>query len=479
MIPVFYRPEQSCDEASSYSPSAEKPAKVVADWLSNPAIASHLAIQSFDAAAAQALYAAHSKDYVHGVLSSQRVNGFGTKSPGIAASLRYTTGSMMAAAVRVLTHKVAGLNVAVSPTSGFHHAGYFDGGAFCTFNGLMASAIHVHTLGLARRILIVDMDQHYGDGTDDIIEKLGIDYVDRITARKSYQTAAQVLQCAELRSVQPGQYDLVLYQAGADMHVNDPLGGLLTTEQMQQRDRAVFSSCARLGIPIAWNLAGGYQRDAEGGIEPVLALHRNTMLECILCQSESLAGTSRGALVNASNAVETSEKSALPGNQSDTTELAQAILLEPFPWDLPAHWHNFANALRKTLAHMAQDQYLILQCKGSNRFVQFATQHKNIRIEASSNHYLSGRDALSKKDIRVLLQLGWKEPTGTPEQSTPERDPDGSSNFFLELPLNNNFTRLTTLAIKTLSEVMGVPHVEYLAYNAFGVSGGDVGCDSK
>jgi len=281
MISVFYRQEQSCDEAVRLSPSAGKPALVISDWLSVATISAAIEVKSFEPATTEALYAAHSKTYVDGVLSCQRSNGFGTKSPAIAASLRYTTGSMIAAAIHVLSNEVAGLNVAVSPTSGFHHAAYSDGGGFCTFNGLLATAIHLHSLGLAKKILIVDMDQHYGDGTDDIILKLGIDYVDHITANKSYRTAVQALKCCELSSVQQQQYDLVLYQAGADIHVSDPLGGLLTTEQMRQRDRSVFRACARLGLPVVWNLAGGYQRDAKGGIEPVLALHRNTMTECI------------------------------------------------------------------------------------------------------------------------------------------------------------------------------------------------------
>ncbi len=143
-----------------------------------------------------------------------------------------------------------------------------------------------------------------------------------------------------------------------------------------------------------------------------------------------------------------------------------------FAWDLPAHWHGFANALGKTLAQMAEDQFLILLCKGSSRFVQFATQHKNIRVEASSNYFLSGRDALSAKDIKALRRLGWLPPTGTPAQATPERDPDGSPNFFLEVTLPVDFTQLATLLIKTLSAVMGVPHEGYLAYTAFGVNGG-------
>jgi hypothetical protein len=30
-------------------------------------------------------------------------------------------------------------------------------------------------------------------------------------------------------------------------------------------------------IPVAWNLAGGYQRDAAGTIRPVLTIHDNTL----------------------------------------------------------------------------------------------------------------------------------------------------------------------------------------------------------
>jgi hypothetical protein len=31
---------------------------------------------------------------------------------------------------------------------------------------------------------------------------------------------------------------------------------------------------------VVWNLAGGYQRDQEGGIAPVLAIHDHTMRAC-------------------------------------------------------------------------------------------------------------------------------------------------------------------------------------------------------
>ena len=71
--------------------------------------------------------------------------------------------------------------------------------------------------------------------------------------------------------------DVVLYQAGADPHIDDPLGGWLTIEQLRERDRLVFENAERFGLPIAWNLAGGYQSP----LRKVLDIHDNTMLECV------------------------------------------------------------------------------------------------------------------------------------------------------------------------------------------------------
>lgn len=74
--------------------------------------------------------------------------------------------------------------------------------------------------------------------------------------------------------------DIVLYQAGADPHVNDP-GGWLTTEQLQQRDAIVFEAFAANKLPVVWNLAGGYQVNRDGSIPKVLEIHDNTMRECV------------------------------------------------------------------------------------------------------------------------------------------------------------------------------------------------------
>lgn len=76
--------------------------------------------------------------------------------------------------------------------------------------------------------------------------------------------------------------DIVLYQAGADPHLDDPLGGFLTTEQLAYRDWLVFSGLRKLDVPIAWVLAGGYQRP----IDKVVDIHVNTMAAAIRSDSE-------------------------------------------------------------------------------------------------------------------------------------------------------------------------------------------------
>ena len=74
----------------------------------------------------------------------------------------------------------------------------------------------------------------------------------------------------------PGN-DLVIYQAGADSHEDDPLGGVFTTAGYRERDGMVFEAAARAGVPVAWNLAGGYQEP----LIKVLELHAITMGEAL------------------------------------------------------------------------------------------------------------------------------------------------------------------------------------------------------
>lgn len=131
--------------------------------------------------------------------------------------------------------------------------------------------------GLVQRAGILDCDQHYGDGTVETIAMLGIDWIRHVSQEhwSIDETAIFIDQLPKMvRSL--ANCDLLIYQAGADQHLNDQLGGFLTTTNLAERDRIVFSVAKSIDPPLFWNLAGGYQ------VPPVcvLEIHRNTMTAC-------------------------------------------------------------------------------------------------------------------------------------------------------------------------------------------------------
>ena len=277
MLNVFYDPRMAVD-SKGFSPSAAKPAAVVQDWLSRK---SDIEIRTVVPATRMQLATAHSRRYVAGVFSGRIPNGHGNSCPQVAESTLWTVGSMVTACRYVLENG----GVACSPTSGFHHARHDDGGGFCTFNGLMVAAVDALWNGGVDRVGIFDCDWHYGNGTDDIIDKLG--YHNKVM----HYTMG--VQCGvptvdgylysferELRAMVYGGCKLLIYQAGADPHKNDPLGGIFSDKDLAVRDKMVFEAVKEAGIPCVWNLAGGYQKEADGSIPKVLAIHRKTMQVC-------------------------------------------------------------------------------------------------------------------------------------------------------------------------------------------------------
>lgn len=276
-IPVFYS-QSMVAEVSSFSPSTGKPEHVLTSWR-NLGIA--LDVHDVAPADNELLSLAHNPDYIKRIFDGQEINGFKNKRVDLAETCRYTVAGMRDAGLEALRNG----RVAVAPVAGFHHARYAKSAGFCTFNGLVITARALKNAGLVQSVGIVDCDFHYGDGTASLIELLELD-----SWLKHYTLGEQPYIVPEkseelflhLPEVLEGMSgcDLILYAAGADPHINDPLGGFLTTEQLLRRDELVFSRCAALGIPVAWNLAGGYQRDEENGIRPVLDIHDNTMRAC-------------------------------------------------------------------------------------------------------------------------------------------------------------------------------------------------------
>lgn len=299
-IPVYFSPSVVASDQGA-SPSAHKPAQVVADWQAR---GFPIEVIAPAPVSRDQLAQAHDARFVEEVLSCLAPNGFGNRSRDVADSLPYTNGAMLAAARAALANG----EVAVAPVSGFHHACFDAAGGFCTFNGLLVAACVLQAEGLVGRVGILDCDQHYGNGTDDIIERRRLNWIEHCTAGARWRYRSQADEFLDaLPDIVAGMSgcDLILYQAGADPHVKDPLGGWLTTEQLRERDRRVFAAAAEWKLPIIWNLAGGYQRTADGGIEPVLEIHRNTMRACVeqfACDDSLRQMPSRGRRVSRQSA---------------------------------------------------------------------------------------------------------------------------------------------------------------------------------
>jgi acetoin utilization deacetylase AcuC-like enzyme len=272
---VFYTPKMVAD-SESFSPSAAKPIKVVESWQRQFPIT----IIEPTPVTVEDYARAHDRQWVENVLAGKADNGFGNRSAAVAVSLPFTSGAMLSAAQHVLKHGGA----AAAPCSGFHHAEFSEAQGFCTFNGLMVTALALKESGV-ERVGILDLDMHYGNGTDHIIKKRGASHwVRHFTGGSHFLNSSQAPSFFDLLPNLVAAFadcDVMLYQAGADPHVNDPHGGWLTTEQLRQRDAIVFDGLAKINVPVAWNLAGGYQIEADGSIPKVLEIHDNTMRECV------------------------------------------------------------------------------------------------------------------------------------------------------------------------------------------------------
>lgn len=280
MITVTYAAEQSAT-TSSFSPSSSKPAELMSYWLKRNRPIN--VVRPVKATVSQ-MAMAHDIAYIEGVLRGEIPNGFSNLDRAVADTLLWTTGSLWSACIHRMNQGRLAAPVC-SPTSGFHHASWAEAAGYCTFNGLVVAARLAIQHGIADTVAIIDCDYHYGDGTDEILSRVGGPNIIHWSAGKKYhrpqhakvflEDLSEVMASLESKN----ERLLVIYQAGADAHIDDPLGGFLTTEQMRQRDAIVFGNARFLGLPVVWNLAGGYQRDEKNSIDPVLQLHDNTLLE--------------------------------------------------------------------------------------------------------------------------------------------------------------------------------------------------------
>ncbi|WP_298439353.1 histone deacetylase [uncultured Ferrimonas sp.] len=163
-------------------------------------------------------------------------------------------------------------------SGGYHHAHHHFGSGYCVFNDLVIAAQLALDQQLAQRVLIFDCDVHQGDGTatltrdnPDIISvslhcqrnfpsrkaqsDIDIPLDNDLDDRGYLATLTEVLPWA-LDLYQP---DLVIYDAGVDIHQHDRLGYLKVTDQgLLQRDKLVIAQCKQRQLPLAAVIGGGY-----------------------------------------------------------------------------------------------------------------------------------------------------------------------------------------------------------------------------
>lgn len=263
-------PAQGC------SPSAAKPAAVMAAWrLAWP----EMEVRTSVPVTVEDLCRAHDHGFVRDVLALRISNGFGTRSSEVNASLPYTSGALLTAARWALAEGAA----VAAPVSGFHHAGWDSAEGFCTFNGLMVTALALQAESPGLRVGILDYDYHYGNGTVDILAQCNPSGIVHVTAGAEWKRPDQASAFLANIASDLGKLegcDIVLYQAGADPHIEEPRGGFLTTAQLAMRDWQVFAGLRERRIPVAWDLAGGYQKP----LSKVVAIHENTFRACVAAE---------------------------------------------------------------------------------------------------------------------------------------------------------------------------------------------------
>jgi acetoin utilization deacetylase AcuC-like enzyme len=195
----------------------------------------------------------------------------------------------------ILTAKLAiEHGIACNTAGGTHHAFANLGSGFCIFNDLAIASRVIQKLGLAKKILIVDLDVHQGDGTAAIFQRdlsvftfsmhceinfpskkqtsdLDVPLPEGMEDAEYLKTISQYLPDL-LSQVEP---DLVLYDAGVDPHISDRLGKLaLTNTGIFDRDLYVLDTCVSRGYPVACVIGGGYAEDITSLVYRHSLLHR-------------------------------------------------------------------------------------------------------------------------------------------------------------------------------------------------------------
>ena len=243
----------------------------------------------------ETLCLAHTPDYVHKFVHLQLSHkealsiGFVQNQQLVDRELTLVQGTIEAALWALRTAEV-GFNIA----GGTHHAFSDRGEGFCMLNDQAVAAAYLLAHTAVRKVLIIDLDVHQGNGTAEIFRHdprvftfsmhaegnypFVKEQSDRDIALPTGTTDAAYLSV--LTSVLPEiitahQPDFVFYQSGVDVLSSDKLGKLsLSVQGCADRDRFVFSLCRQYHLPVQCSMGGGYSPQ----LSAILRAHTNTFM---------------------------------------------------------------------------------------------------------------------------------------------------------------------------------------------------------
>lgn len=182
--------------------------------------------------------------------------------------------------------------IAMNIAGGTHHAFSNRGEAFCLLNDQAIAAQYLLDHQLSKKILIVDLDVHQGNGTAEIFKDNPAVFTFSMHGAKNYPFQKEVsdldLPLADgmedeayltllkntfpqlLDQVQP---DFVFYLCGVDIVATDKLGRLgMSVGGCKARDAYVLTTLKEREIPVQCSMGGGYSKD----IKIILEAHTNT-----------------------------------------------------------------------------------------------------------------------------------------------------------------------------------------------------------
>jgi len=240
----------------------------------------------------KAILAAHSKDYVERLRglelkpSEIRKIGFPLSSELVERETVIADGTIKGCEF-ALKHGIA-MNIA----GGTHHAYSNRGEAFCMLNDQAIGTRYLINKNLAKKVLIVDLDVHQGNGTAEIFQKDDAVFTFSMHGKANYpfkkeqsnldialekgtndRVYLNILKKTLPELVDKVQPDFIFYLCGVDVVATDKLGTLgMTLQGCKERDRFVLQTCKDHNIPVQCSMGGGYSQD----IKIIVEAHANT-----------------------------------------------------------------------------------------------------------------------------------------------------------------------------------------------------------